>query len=445
MFRKNTASQFIHFQGVDSTTGGIKSGVTWTIRRCIDGTFAAATGTVTEDGTAGWYKLAMSQADTNGNDIGFNFTGSGAIPQTVNIVTTACDPTAATNFGITALPAVASGSAGAVLIDGTGTAAISNSAGKVLLQATQSGVTIPTVTTVTNQLTAGQVATGVWQDATGSDFTTASSIGKSLYTSGVVPGGTNGLFIAGTNAATTITTALTTTFTGNLTGSVASVTAGVTLAASAVQAIWDALTSALTTVGSIGKLLVTNIDAAISSRMATYTQPTGFLAATFPGTVASTTNITGGTITTTTNLTNAPTNGDFTAAMKTSLNAATPASVTGAVGSVIGNVGGNVTGSAGSVLAAVAITSNRKKGSGATFTFTMTDSTTGADKTGLTVASVISKDGGAFASTSNSVTEIANGYYSIALTATEMTANNISLQFTATGAVTRDIAIQTQP
>lgn len=56
---------------------------------------------------------------------------------------------------------------------------------------------------------------------------------------------------------------------------VASVTAGVTLAASAVQAIWDALTSALTTVGSIGKLLVTNIDAAISSRIATsgYTAP----------------------------------------------------------------------------------------------------------------------------------------------------------------------------
>lgn len=63
--------------------------------------------------------------------------------------------------------------------------------------------------------------------------------------------------------------------TGNVGGSVASVTAGVTLAASAVQAIWDALTSALTTVGSIGKLLVDNINATISSRLATagYTTP----------------------------------------------------------------------------------------------------------------------------------------------------------------------------
>lgn len=37
-------------------------------------------------------------------------------------------------------------------------------------------------------------------------------------------------------------------------------------AATIAQAVWDVLTSALTTVGSIGKLLVTNIDAAISSR-----------------------------------------------------------------------------------------------------------------------------------------------------------------------------------
>jgi hypothetical protein len=109
MFRKNTTGQFICFQGVDATTGGIKSGVTWTVRRCIDGTFAAAGGTVTEDSTNGWYKFAMSQADTNGNDISFNFTGSGAVPQTVNIVTTAGDPTDGVRFGLTALPNTAAG------------------------------------------------------------------------------------------------------------------------------------------------------------------------------------------------------------------------------------------------------------------------------------------------------------------------------------------------
>lgn len=64
---------------------------------------------------------------------------------------------------------------------------------------------------------------------------------------------------------------------GNVVGSVASVTAAVTvgtnndktgyaLSSAGIQAIWDALTSALTTVGSIGKLLVDNINATISSR-----------------------------------------------------------------------------------------------------------------------------------------------------------------------------------
>lgn len=72
------------------------------------------------------------------------------------------------------------------------------------------------------------------------------------------------------------------------------------------------------------------LDAAISTRMASYTQPAGFLAATFPaGTIASTTNLTAGTI----------------AAVSGAVG-----SVTGAVGSVTGNVGGNVTGSVGSVV-----------------------------------------------------------------------------------------------
>jgi hypothetical protein len=93
----------------------------------------------------------------------------------------------------------------------------------------------------------------------------------------------------------------------------------------------------------------------------------------------------------------------------------------------------------------LSITSNRKKASAATFEFLMTDSTTGAPKTGLTVAGKISKDGGAAANTSNSVTEIGLGQYQIVLTGTEMTANNIFLQFTSTGAVTSNLAIKTQP
>jgi hypothetical protein len=63
--------------------------------------------------------------------------------------------------------------------------------------------------------------------------------------------------------------------------------------------------------------------------MVSYTQPTGFLAATFPtGTIANTTNITAGTITTVTNLTNAATAGDLTATMKTSVQTAADAAIT---------------------------------------------------------------------------------------------------------------------
>ena len=46
---------------------------------------------------------------------------------------------------------------------------------------------------------------------------------------------------------------------------------------------------------SATNLGLSQIDAAVSSRMATYTQPTGFLAATFPATVGSPTNITAAT------------------------------------------------------------------------------------------------------------------------------------------------------
>ena len=207
------------------------------------------------------------------------------------------DPYNAVTGGITALPNTACTTNASLLTSGTGTDQISVTSGKVLLQATQTGVTIPTVTnvtndvgitqtgadkvwgsltrvltagtnivlakgtgitgfnditaaeaatavwqdttagdftlagsvgksvmngvalgnglkiaecvltdtttTVTNQLTAAQIATGVWQDTTAGDFTVASSIGKSLYTSGAAPGASGGLLIAGSNAATT--------------------------------------------------------------------------------------------------------------------------------------------------------------------------------------------------------------------------------------------------
>lgn len=99
--------------------------------------------------------------------------------------------------------------------------------------------------------------------AWGSGAITAASIAASALN------GKGDWNIGKTGYSLTATTGLgnqTANITGNLSGSVGSVTAGVTLAASAVQAIWDALTTALTTVGSVGKLIVDNLNATVSSR-----------------------------------------------------------------------------------------------------------------------------------------------------------------------------------
>lgn len=66
-------------------------------------------------------------------------------------------------------------------------------------------------------------------------------------------------------------------------------------------------------------------------------------------------------------------------------------------------------------------------------------------ETGLTVSGSVSKDGGSFSVLSNSVTEIANGWYKVNITAAEMNADVVLLRFTATGAADRNIAILTQP
>jgi len=64
-------------------------------------------------------------------------------------------------------------------------------------------------------------------------------------------------------------------------------------------------------------------------------------------------------------------------------------------------------------------------------------------KTGLSVTATISKDGGAFAACTNSVSEISNGVYKITLTATEMNADVVVVRFVATGADDRVIVIKT--
>ena len=267
--------------------------------------------------------------------------------------------------------------------------------------ASTTNITAGTIATVTNQLTAAAIATGVWTDTTAGDFTAASSIGKSVmngvtlgtgltingYTGNTAQSGDSfarigslgaGLTAVPWNAAWdaevesevndalvvhrldellnadsdidgaapptvgSVFHELMTKTAGSFTydqttdsiealrdrGDAAWITAtgfSTLSAADVSDAVWNAATATYGSAGSYGLLVETNLDGTVTSRMATYTQPTGFLAATFPtGTVANTTNITAGTITTATNLTNAATNGDLTATMKTSVTTAVP-------------------------------------------------------------------------------------------------------------------------
>jgi len=86
-----------------------------------------------------------------------------------------------------------------------------------------------------------------------------------------------------------------------------------------------------------------------------------------------------------------------------------------------------------------------KKGVERTLLFKMVDETDFATpETGLTVTATISKDGGSFTSTTNSASEIGNGWYKVTLTSTEMNADEIILKCTATGAAQCDRLIITE-
>ena len=253
-YKKNTIHQYIYFTMVKASDGTAITGGSPAGQRSIDGgAHAAVTGTISEIASAGGlYVLDTSAADTNGTNIGFLFTASTAIPVCVNIaLDSTVDQTGdsyavVTNgtYGNSALhtevakdstvskpgtaqtitaPYTVAQIATAIWQDATaGDFTTAHSIGKALyiddhvpgsasghaivgsamtLAASQHVIvdsgTVTTVTTVTNQLTAAQIATGVWQDATAGDFTTASSIGKALYTGNYVPGAANGLAIVG--------------------------------------------------------------------------------------------------------------------------------------------------------------------------------------------------------------------------------------------------------
>ncbi len=119
---------------------------------------------------------------------------------------------------------------------------------------------------------------------------------------------------------------------------------------------------------------LSQLDAAISSRMASYTQPTGFLAATFPATVSS---YAGGAVASVTAGVTVTTNNDKTGYTVSTVSDKTGYSLTAGtgLGNQTANITGNLSGSVGSVTGAVGSVT-----SGVTVT-------TNNDKTGYSLAS----------------------------------------------------------
>lgn len=202
------------------------------------GTWAAG-GFKEKDATnaPGWYEFGVTNAAiaTGSRTVGVHLKGAtNMAPLPIEIELTGWDNQDGVRGGMTALPNAAAEAAGGLYTRGTGAGQIAQDAnGNVRVNvdtikanavvnggtvtfptnATLASTTniaagtIATVTTVTNQLTAAAIATGIWQDATAGDFTAANSIGKSVM-NGVALG--TGLTVARVTLADTLTT-----YTGN--------------------------------------------------------------------------------------------------------------------------------------------------------------------------------------------------------------------------------------
>ena len=368
---------------------------------------------------AGLYWQPLAQSETNGNVIGFAWKSSTA--------GVAIDPLIVFTSGAN-IPVAVAGAANGLMIAGSNAATtvnitgnLSGSVGSVTgavgsvtgaVGSVTAAITLPTIPSnwiaatgiaasalngkgdwllssgYTAPPTVAAIATKVWQDTTAADFTTAGSIGKALFIN-AAPGAAGGLFIAGSNAATTVN------FTGNLSGSVGSVTGAVGSVTGAVGSVTGAVGSVTGAVGS-----VTGAVASVTAAVTLPTMPTNWVTATgiaasalngkgdwllssgytAPPTVASIAtgvwqDTTAGDFTTLNSIgkalyinaapgaagghfisgSNAATTVNFTGNLSGSVGSVTGSvgSVTGSVGSVTGAVG-SVTGAVGSVTGAVA-------------------------------------------------------------------------------------------
>lgn len=205
------------------------NGATWTAT-----TNAVAVATLAAgQSLAGVYYIELTAAEVaNLGWITVNIQATNARQYNAQIQIMAYDPYDVVRIGLTSIPNVAQGTTGAIATgNATGqvTVATNNDKTGYALSGTQ---TFNMTGSITGSLS-GSVGS-----VTGSVASVTGSVGSVTGAVGSVTGNVG----------------------GNVTGSVGSLTA------TAVQNIWDDTTSSLTVVGSVGKLIVDNLNATVSSR-----------------------------------------------------------------------------------------------------------------------------------------------------------------------------------
>ena len=129
---------FMMVDSADHVTG--KTGLSPTVTLSKAGAaFASPSGAVTEIGS-GWYRVAGNATDSNTNGpLILHATATGADPTDALYEVVAYDPQDTVRLGLTAMPNAASGSAGAIITSGTGTAQLKVTSGIVDLPAITPG------------------------------------------------------------------------------------------------------------------------------------------------------------------------------------------------------------------------------------------------------------------------------------------------------------------
>jgi hypothetical protein len=120
--RKNVASQVIGAQMVSATDGSAFTGSV-TVAVTGDGgtqaTGSVGSGACTHEG-GGYHTYAPAQAETNYNLVAFTFSGTGAVPVTIQVYTESINRHDTVRLGLTALPNAAADAAGGLPISDAG-------------------------------------------------------------------------------------------------------------------------------------------------------------------------------------------------------------------------------------------------------------------------------------------------------------------------------------